>query len=137
MTMKKSLAALVLPLAGLAACDGTTGPSSASLEGRWQLVSLQASGGPEVPAPSGATFTAEFGSDARLSLVADCNRCGSTYEAGSGTLSVGQMACTLAYCPTAPVDTQFAGLVQASQNWRLENGELKLVSAEGTLRLQR
>lgn len=136
--MNKRIAALALPLAvGLAACEGFTGPSKSSLEGRWELVSLQPAGQPAVPAPAGASFNAEFGTDGRLSLAADCNRCGSTYEAGSGTLSVGLMACTLAYCPTAPVDTQFSGLVQASQNWRLDNGELELRSAEGTLRLRR
>jgi heat shock protein HslJ len=136
--MTRRIAALTLPLAlGLAACEGPTGPSKSSLEGRWQLVSLQPAGQPAVPAPSDASFTAEFGSDARLSLVADCNRCGSAYDAGSGTLSVGTMACTLAYCATAPVDTQFSGLVQAAQNWSLENGELELRSAQGTLRLRR
>ena len=98
---------------------------------------MQPAGQPAVQAPGSATFTAELGTDGRLSLAADGNRCGSTYEAGSGTLSVGLMACTLAYCPTAPVDTQFSGLVQASQNWRLENGELELSSKEGTLRLRR
>lgn len=138
MMKKMRIAALALPLAvGLAACDGPTGPSGSSLEGSWQLVSLQSPGGPQVPAPSSASFTAEFGADGRLSLVADCNHCGSTYDAGSGTLSVGLMACTLAYCSTAPVDTQFSGLVQASQNWRLENDELQLVSADGTVRLRR
>jgi heat shock protein HslJ len=47
------------------------------------------------------------------------------------------MACTRAYCSTAPVDTQFAGLVASTQNWRLSGGELTLTSDQGTLTLRR
>jgi heat shock protein HslJ len=136
--MMKRTIALALPLVlSLAGCEGFTGPSKSSLEGRWQLVSLQLAGQPAVQAPGTATFTVEFATDGRLSVVADCNRCGSTYEAGSGTLGVATMACTLAYCATAPVDTQFSGLVGAAHNWALKSGELELRSAEGTVRLRR
>jgi len=135
--MKNRIVVLGLLTIGLAGCEGVTGPSVSSLQGTWQLVSLQQAGQAQVSAPGGATFSAEFGSDGRVSVAADCNRCGSTYQADRDTLHVGVMACTLAYCATAPLDTQFSGLVSAAESWSVANGELELRSAQGTLRLRR
>jgi heat shock protein HslJ len=135
--MQKRIVLLGVLSVSLAACEGLTGPSTSSLQGTWQLVSLQPSAQPQAPAPSGAVFSVEFGSDGRVSVAADCNRCGSTYQADRDTLHVGLMACTLAYCATAPVDTQFSGLVSAAESWSVAGGELELRSAQGTLRLRR
>lgn len=137
MKMPKRIVVLAFLSAGLAACEGVTGPSTSSLQGTWQLVSLQPSGQPQVPAPTGASFSVGFDSDGRVSVAADCNRCGSTYQADRDTLHVGDMACTLAYCATAPVDTQFSGLVSSAESWSVESGQLELRSGEGTLRLRR
>jgi heat shock protein HslJ len=108
-----------------------------ALQGAWQLVSLQVGGQAAVPAPSGHAFTADFGADGRVSLVADCNRCGGGFAASGGTLDVGSMACTLAYCSTAPLDTQYAGLVQSAKQWSVTGSELSLESSAGTVRLRR
>jgi len=149
---------LVLPLTlGLAACaSGPEAPaqpspgtgvgsapssppgslSTAALRGEWQLVSLRQSGEDVVP-PAGHRFSAEFRSDDSVHLVADCNRCFASYKAGEGSIEVGVMACTRAYCETAPIDTDFAGLVQGSRRWSVVGQELRLESDQGSLSLRR
>lgn len=148
-----------LPLAlGLSACAGTpqapvqpspvadAGPgrdggagsqSTAAIRGAWQLVSLQKAGQEAVALPAGHRFSADFQADGRVSLVADCNRCAAGYTAGAESLEVGLMACTRAYCSTAPVDTDFAGLVNAARRWSVTGEELQLTSETGSLRLRR
>ena len=139
---------------GLAACgvtDGTSLPETSSLGGSssavsasipagpWRLVSLRESGHDEVRIADPGAFTAEFGSDGRVQLKADCNRCSSTYTAGSRNLKVGLMACTRAFCTaTAPLDTTFAGLVGSAQTWASSDDQhLELASTSGVLRFQR
>lgn len=113
------------------------GQSSSDLLGVWRLVSLQASGGAVVGVKTPDSFTAHFGSDGRVVLVADCNRCNAGYAASRDGIQVGLMACTRAYCSTAPLDTDFAGLVGAAGTWSVEGSQLTLTSAQGTLHLER
>jgi heat shock protein HslJ len=113
------------------------GQSSSDLLGVWRLVSLQASGGAVVEVKTPDSFTAHFGSDGRVALVADCNRCNAGYAASRDGIQVGPMACTRAYCTTAPLDTDFAGLVSGAAAWSVEGSELTLTSTEGTLHLKR
>ena len=54
-----------------------------------------------------------------------------------GALEVGLAACTLALCTTAPLDTDFAGLVSAARLWSVSGEELTLSSEDGTLILER
>jgi heat shock protein HslJ len=133
-----------LLLAGVIGCSATTPsttspgvsspnpggtPSAAvSLQGRWRLVSLQDAGSVSRPAPAG-NFSAEFRDDGRVSLVADCNLCSGSYKASTSSLEVNPvMACTMAFCPSAPFDTQYVALVIASKSWS--------VSAAGALELR-
>ena len=143
-----------LLLAGVIGCAGTTpsapsvsgsGPSSggtpsetASLLGRWRLLAFQEPSSPTRLAPAG-TFTAEFRDDRQLSLVADCNLCAGTYAAGASSLEVKPlMACTLAACPSAPIDSQYVGLVIASKTWSVSAaGVLELRSERGALNFVR
>jgi heat shock protein HslJ len=127
------------PTAGIgSAGDGGAGSQSTpSLRGEWQLVSLQRAGQEAVDAPAGHRFSADFQADGRVGLVADCNRCSAGYTAGAESLEVGLMACTRAYCSTAPLDTDFAGLVSAARRWSLAGEQLQLSSEAGTLRLRR
>ena len=131
---------------GTALPDATlTGGSSASVianypSGSWRLVSLREDGHDEVSIADPGTFTAVFGDDARVQLKADCNRCVAGYTARpDGSLTVGLMACTRAYCAaTAPTDTTFANLVAGAQTWSSpDDGHLQLVGNTGVLRFQR
>jgi heat shock protein HslJ len=141
-----------LALASCGATDGTTLPDAtltggsttsvaASIPaGTWRLASLRESGHDEVSVADPGTFTAVFGDDGRVQLKADCNRCVAGYTARSnGSLTVGLMACTRAFCTaTAPIDTTFANLVAGAQTWSSpDDGHLELVANTGVLRFQR
>jgi heat shock protein HslJ len=142
-----------LCLLGLAACgvsDGTSLPGAPTVGGSktavsnaipggvWRLVSIREKGNERVTAVDPQAFTAEFGSDGRVNLRADCNRCSATYTAGSRNLEVGLMACTRAFCnATAPDDTTFTALVGSAQTWTSADGQLELSSTAGVLRFVR
>jgi heat shock protein HslJ len=130
----------VLLASGIVACahtaQGPTTSEAIALEGRWRLASLNPTDQPAVPIGEPDRFVADF-QDGRLALLADCNRCGAGYAAGPDTLAVGLMVCTQAFCQSAPIDTQFADLVQRAIAWRVESGRLELSSTGGVLRLER
>ena len=123
------------PNAGGSAASAAQVPTS--LSGVWKLVSLQEVGQPAVSVGAPEAFTADFSNEGRLRLVADCNGCSATCAATDASLRVGPMACTRAYCATAPLDTKFAGLVAASTSWSVSGQSLELSGASGTLRFRR
>ena len=126
--------ALVL---GLAACDNPAAPDPAELQGTWRLISLQEPGAPPLSITDPAQFTATFDAEGRLQLKADCNVCSGRYEATETTIAVGAaLACTKAYCASAPLDDRYLTLLAAAQTWRV-NGQLELASPAGTLRFVR
>jgi heat shock protein HslJ len=121
--------------------SGTTGGDVVAqgvrpLVGTWTAVSVKA-GGEEVLVPEAVKLTAEFQADGRLNLVADCNRCMATYSATPDTLTVTPMACTRAYCASAPLDEHFAGLVSATVSWSATAHTLDLSCPTGSVHLQR
>lgn len=155
--MKVSLAMLVVaPVLLLSACsasengvnpllpsaavlqDGATSRPTSALTGMWQMVSLQKAGQAQQPAPAGVQLTADFRTDGKVALKADCNVCNAGYEVGpDGQLKVGPMACTRAYCSSAPMDTDFAGLVGAAELASIKGDTLSLTSDAGTVLMQR
>ncbi len=110
-----------------------------ALQDAWTLVSLQEAGAiPEV-VPAGS-FVADFGVDGDLYIEADCNVCSAAYRANDdGTVQViGPIPCTLAYCSTAPLDSRFLRILEGAGSWSIEEGTLRLSSADGgALLLQR
>ena len=106
------------------------------LLGNWQLVSLTEAGQASVSAAEPELFTVDFTADGRASLRADCNRCSAAYEADGNGLTVGLMACTSAYCVSAPLDSQFVALVGQATAWRSVDEGLELRSEAGVLRLR-
>jgi heat shock protein HslJ len=146
------IAAHMIGLGGCGLSDGAALPGAPSAEGEsskagmgtipagtWRLASMRQAGEAEIVISQPDAFTAEFGSDGRVGLVADCNRCGAGYSAGDRSLSVGLMACTRAYCvATAPQDTTYTALVESARAWSVSgDGRLELASDAGTLRFQR
>jgi heat shock protein HslJ len=123
---------------GLAGCGGedTTGPSTIP-SGIWKLGTLQRADWSVVAISDPDLFTAEFADDGRLTVRADCNRCGASYESAGGSLSVGLMACTLAYCQSAPLDTQYASILQGAESFDSSGDTLTIRGPSGTLRFQR
>lgn len=107
------------------------------LVGSWQLVAVTETGHASMGVGEPERFTAEFGADGHVSLRADCNRCSGGYTATTSALTVGPMACTRAYCSSAPLDTAFAMLVSGATSWTVANGSLELRGDSGVLRLRK
>jgi len=127
------------PVAAAPDGDGQTSATAVtSLQGFWQLVSLQEADASVTPIPDPERFTAEFRADGVLGARADCNRCSGGYEASPGALAVNPlMACTLAYCQSAPLDTTYVSLLIDSTSWKLEDAGLELRSERGVLLFER
>lgn len=117
--------------------SGAASQAPAALAGNWELVSLAQTGQAPVRVSSPERFTAAFGDDGRLSLRADCNRCAATYKTQRTGLTVGPMACTRAYCQSAPLDTQYAGLVGEATTWSSTQGTLQLRCEAGVLNFRK
>jgi heat shock protein HslJ len=113
--------------------SGASSQDPAGLAGSWQLVSLAQTGQAPVRVSSPDRFTAAFGQDGQVSLRADCNRCSGSYKVKGAGLTVGPMACTRAYCQSAPLDTQYAGLVSQATKWSSAQGGLELSCDSGVL----
>jgi len=128
------LAALAIGLAGCG--DDAAGPSTIP-SGIWNLGTLQRADWSVVAIEDPGRFTAEFGSDGQLAVRADCNRCGASYQSAGGTLSVGLMACTLAYCASAPLDSEYAGILQGAQSYGGSGDTLAIRGPGGTLQFHR
>jgi heat shock protein HslJ len=133
----------------LAACGGAGGPTQgpaeatpaptvAHLRHSWTAVSLQHAGEPAVLAPE-SRLVADFGDDGDLYIQADCNVCSAGYEASAdGSLEVvGPVPCTLAFCSSAPLDSQFLALLEAARSWSVEGETLELSSEAGVVVLTR
>jgi heat shock protein HslJ len=115
--------------------SGTAAPRSGLL-GSWQLVSLTEAGREPQSVAEPDLFTVEFTADGRASLRADCNRCSAAYDARSQRLTVGLLACTRAYCASAPLDSTFVALVGQATTWRSVDRGLELRSEAGVLQLR-
>jgi heat shock protein HslJ len=128
-------AGLFVTMVALTACagDGVTD----RLEGPpWRLRSLQRPDGAGVVLPT-AVFTAEFGADGRLGVRADCNSCGGGYVATDGRLEVTPLFCTRVFCPSAPVDTEFAATLEAGRSYAVDDRILTIRGDRGTLTFER
>lgn len=148
---RRSLAVALLgpALLSMIACGGGTNPAAnsvpaaghtsvpAALAGTWSLESLARPGQPAVRPADGDRFTAVFEANGRLPLRADCNSCTSSFVAGASSLDVSPMACTRAYCASAPLDTDFAMLVSGAKTWSVDAGKLTLRSEGGVVTLRR
>lgn len=135
LNVKTIAAALAVAIAvSAAACgESVTGPVGDVRGTTWRLESLQRAGAPAVTPPPG-TFTLRFAEDGRLEVRADCNGCGSTFELAGSSLSVGVLACTRAFCPSAPFDTEYVTLVDEATTVERDGSALVLRGPSGVLR---
>jgi heat shock protein HslJ len=107
------------------------------INGNWTLLTLQPQGQPEAGPPVGATFLMEI-SGGRAAVTADCNRCNGPAIVGGTTLTVGPaMACTRAFCASAPLDDVFLKLLAGESAASIEGDVLALRADRGILRFRR
>jgi heat shock protein HslJ len=136
-------AALAAVMCG--ACAGPAGPSgpdgtALTLErigGTWTLVTLTPQGQAEAAPPAGAISTIQV-AGGRAAVRADCNRCNGPAAVGAGTLTVGPpLACTRAFCASAPFDDTFLRMLAGESAATLDGDTLTLGSDRGVLRFRR
>lgn len=103
----------------------------------WKLGTLQRADFSVLTIPEPSRFTVQFGADGRIDVLADCNRCSGGYTLNGNSLSVGLLACTLAFCPSTPLDTEYVSILQGARSMALHGDQLEIVSSGGTLRYTR
>lgn len=133
------MSAIVAVLAGvlpsLCCSDAVTSPSDLT-GGVWRLRSMELAGASQFVPDDPNRFTVEFHADGRIGVVADCNLCGGSYWLSGATLTVRDLACTLALCAT-PGGGEFANLVEGTSTLDKAGDQLTIRSAEGKLVLRR
>lgn len=115
----------------LAACT-----SSATIEQvrdrDWTLVWVEEF--PSIPGGAGAP-TIRFGSDGRFAGNTGCNSAGAAYSADGDRLTIESMMVTKRACMAAErnqLERAFMRAVGATKRFRIVNGELELLSENGT-----
>ena len=126
------LAAGILLSALFAGCsDNDDDPSS--LFGLWQLQYFDLNDGTDVVVDDPSMFTIEFGTDGRVSIKADCNRCNSSFTADDTTINFGLLACTRAYCGDDSHDRDYEVVFVGTRTYRIDEGQLLIDYEEGAL----
>jgi heat shock protein HslJ len=98
---------------------------------RWQLVEIQSTQGNTGPDVR-SKYTIAFNADGRVALRLDCNRGSGTYEAepsgngGGGSLAIGPLAVTKAYCPPPSLSEQIARDMAHVRSYTIANGRLTM-----------
>ena len=126
----------------VAACDETatspvTGPTNLVTTSPWKLQWIDRPGTGVVRAQDPERFTLDFDGQGHVLVQADCNRCNGSYSLGVNQVTVGAMACTRAFCPTAPFDTDYVGVLSGDSAVVVSGATLELISSRGTLRFSK
>jgi heat shock protein HslJ len=105
------------------------GPSAATPDGSlvgptWRLVTIAGQ-----PVIEGATVTAEFSTENRVSGRAGCNLYFGSAEAQAGSIEVGRLGSTLMACAPEGVmeqETRYLSTLQAAKSYAVSGDELRL-----------
>ena len=130
---KTALLAACVSASTFVSCGGdVVGPSD--LLGEWRLTSLRRADFSTTEVPATLRLTADFGEDDRLGIRADCNVCGASYAfEGGDAVVAGPFACTRAFCASAPLDSEFVGLLEGRSSVSADGDRLVLSSDRGAL----
>lgn len=122
------LAVSALPVLALAgAAPGTT------LEGAtWRLTGVAQADGQLQVVPGGVEASATFAKGS-VSGSGGCNRYTASYVAEGGKLTIGSAAVTMMACPEpqTAVEQPFMAVLAATMAYRIEEGQLNLLNAQG------
>lgn len=127
-------------LAATAGCnegDTLTAPtSSARVDGTWNLVQIASSTVTLTEARTANRFALTLAGDRAL-LKADCNTCAGAFLLDGETITLSLQACTRAFCPSSPLDTQVVQAVDGQHTVRLNVSRLQFTSPRGEVRFER
>lgn len=132
-----AMATLLAVSAGCSESDLLTAPTpSARVDGTWSLVQVT-SGALSLTEPKAATrFVLTLAGDRAL-LKADCNTCAGDFRLDDDVISLSLLACTRAFCPSSPLDTQVTQAIGGQHTVRLDASRLQFTSARGEIRFER
>jgi len=111
---------------------GTSAPSSPV--GSWSLRAFDLTGGQTVLVPDPERYLLNLGEGGDAHVRADCNFCNGSYQAGSTSLEMGLLACTLAACPPGSLDGEYLRALGSATSFARAGGELSVVYPNGVLR---
>jgi len=124
----------ILAIAASACGTSLTGPDPVAFEDvTWKLESFAYADGTSVTIENPEAFTALFTSDDRLHIQADCNVCNGSFASEDASIAVSLLACTKAYCSSAPLDTDYTSALQGATAIATRDGRLLLSSPDVTL----
>jgi heat shock protein HslJ len=126
--MKKLFVSLLVVFI-LAACAGGT---SASINGKWKLVS-HGPASKQTPAAPQVDTTIEFKSDGTLSGNVGCNNFSGNFKAKGDSLTFGPVASTMMFCegPVGDQELTTVAVLQTSAKFVLDGDKLTITSADG------
>jgi len=105
-------------------------PNIKDVEWRWQSWQTLQDVRPNfVYNPDGYTLTLNI--DKTLSVQADCNSGGGSYRLSGNKLTISQLFSTEMYCGDESIDYIFFDLLRQVKSYRVENGWLVLLLADG------
>lgn len=120
---------VALPLLFAVSCsdgDTLTSPSSPSqLDGTWRLFQMTTGAGVHNEDLNAGRFSITLNTTT-IQVRADCNSCSGPASLSGEVLTLGPLACTLAACNSAPIDTRFSGLLTGAMTARVNNRLLQL-----------
>ena len=135
--MKKYAGIILLAGWALASCDsGTSNSEVSELQGDWQLQSFALNDGRTVPVPNPEAYTVRFDADGSVNVRTDCNRCSGAYETEGNNIEIGLLACTVAFCGDASLDSQYTAAISGASSFVRNGNELLLSYSGGTMRFQ-
>jgi heat shock protein HslJ len=114
-----------------------SGATAAMIGSAWQLQRATQAGADPVTVAQPDHFTLQFVDASRLSIRADCNQAAGGYTLNGATLSVGNLAATLAACASAPFDSEYLQLLGGDSTATVTDTSLVLSSSRGTLQFAR
>ena len=125
---------VLLAVAASACATSPTEPDPIAFEDvTWKLESLAYADGTSATIADPDAFTVLFASDERLHAQADCNVCNGSFASEDASIAVRLLACTKAYCSSAPLDTDYTSALQAATTIAARDGKLLLSSPDATL----
>ena len=99
--------------------------------GTWHMTKAVHGNDPPVVPKDPSHYTAQFGADGTLSLLADCNPGRASYSADPPKLHVGPAAITRMMCPPGSLDTIFLRDLSAAATFDIDDGELHVTTKDG------
>lgn len=123
----------------LAGCRHTpaTSPSGSLVGTAWRLQTIRTSVGAIIAVESPDRYTLAFAGDTRVSVTADCNVCTGGVAFATGSLRIGPLACTRAFCGPASRDTLFLQALDEARRYAVSGDTLTLEGGDMALTLKR